>query len=701
MSESVSLVTTRQSKCLLALDRAVALVDRFFSTRSQQRMKLVKPGMRHGDRPSGKSHVHNANGLDRAISKSIFAVRRFCSTRLHDARWLVELDSRVHSLRQRSSAELLHDRRLLEAEIRKGHWDGDVQSRAISHAVVAAEASTGHTVRWNQLLAARALTSGCFVELATGEGKTLSIAIAAGALALSGAPVHVYTANDYLAERDSQSMAEYFRLLGLSVSHIHSGCDADRRRDLYLADVVYMTAKQGASDWLQDMLACGESEAPVIANLAKFAGAEVHTENLPIMRGLCVAIVDEADSLLIDEGRIPFVLARLKESDANADIDAAIALGIAEQLQEGDDFQLTPNTYSVQLTRVGLASIASLSEGVAHVWKSSRYREERVTQALTAIHRYVRDRDYIVREGLLELVDAHTGRPTPDRRLPHGLQKLLELKERCAPTPEHETVATLPFHDFFQRYLDLVGASGSLREVEAELLQVYGRHTVHMPPHQASQLVEVPGEVHRDTASLLEAMVKELNKLRSQGRPVLIGTRTIEQSIGVSAFLNVHEIEHKVLNAYQDRSEAEIIATAGQSGSVTVATNMAGRGTDIPLSESVASAGGLHVMVLAFNDAKRLDRQLIGRVARHGQAGSFQKMYCLDDSNFLRGASPLLARVCELFVSHGAFGAAKSVFRFAQWRIERSHRRERARLYGTSVQQEKDLAFGGKQEVYP
>ena len=257
----------------------------------------------------------------------------------------------------------------------------------------------------------------------------------------------------------------------------------------------------------------------------------------------------------------------------------------------------------------------------------------------------------------------------------------------------------MPFHDFFRRYVNLVGISGTLSEVKSEILSTYGRLTVTIPRHKPRQLSVKPMEVYLDRPSLLNSMVAQLEKLQEQGRPVLIGTRNIEQSLGVSALLNAHHIPHQLLNAYQDKEEAEIVAKAGNPGCITVATNMAGRGTDIPLADGVADIGGAHVTCLAFNDARRLDRQLIGRVARQGESGSCQKMLSLDDSNLISAASPLIINVCQHCVKRGWQSAARCLIVFAQWQVERAHCRERKILYRTSLQHEKDLAFAGKSET--
>jgi preprotein translocase subunit SecA len=539
------------------------------------------------------------------------------------------------------------------------------------------------------------MLSGHFVEMATGEGKTLSIALAAGAAALSGTPVHVLTANDYLAARDSAFLKPVYQFLGLQVSSVESSQSPDERRKAYAADIVYATAKQVAFDWLNDAVRIGAATDSLTARLSVLIRTEPTSPCEPMLRGLCLAIIDEADSLLVDEARIPLVLAQAQSDDASEDAEAVIALGLAEQLSADIDYQFQTTAQRVQLTDTGRARLAEISQKIAHVWQSSRYREERVKQALIALHRFERDRDYIVREGRLELMDAHTGRAMPDRRLPHGLHKLLELKEKCSPSQQHETIATVPFQQFFNRYLGLTGISGTLHEVASEINHVYNRHVVTVPSHRPCQRKELRATVFLDRSSQLQAMVKDVRRRQAIGQPVLICTRSVEQSLGVSAMLTALKLPHQVLNAYQDAEEAAIVANAGQTGQVTVATNMAGRGTDIPLGATLAGLGGLHVISLAFNDARRLDRQLAGRSARQGEPGSFQPLPSLDDP-FLNDAMPAViqhyARFC---VKHGWHAGANLSIRWAQWRTERQHRKERLVLFRSREKLERHLAFGG------
>ena len=345
-------------------------------------------------------------------------------------------------------------------------------------------------------------------------------------------------------------------------------------------------------------------------------------------------------------------------------------------------------------------------------------------QGLAALHLWHRDRDYIVRGGRIELVDAQTGRALPDRRLQHGLHGLLEAKEGCAATPESETVSALPFQRLFRGYASLAGTSGTLAEVAGELGRTYGATVVRVPAAHPSRLVALPARACATRADQLDALVAEVRGAVRAGRPTLVGTASVEQSAGVSALLGAHGIDHRTLDASQDADEAEVVATAGLAGRVTVATNMAGRGTDIPLGPGVAEAGGLHVVSLAFNPARRLDRQLAGRAARQGDPGSYRRLIRLDDPALaaeLPGpvVAALASALCgsrrrdacqgapratakrgrERLRERLANGLALLLVRAAQLRIERRHARERRAALDAADRLARHLAIGGRSDL--
>lgn len=661
------------------------------------RLRLCRPGLRYGPLPVKREQPDRRILLDRLLSRSLTYGKRRRYTQERSSQWLVSLTQEINHLKEKDEQQRASCRVALRQRMHQDIGIDDVLDEALAHACLAVEQTLQLIPRPNQCLAARAMLNGHCVEMATGEGKTLSIALAAAAAALSGTPVHVLTANDYLAERDASNLESAYEVLGLRTASVLSNLDPSLRRRAYAADIVYVTAKQVAFDWLSDIQESQAGPDSLTERLTVLTQAVSGNTYKPIIRGLCLAFIDEADSLLVDEARIPLVLAAAQDSGAVVDTEEVIALTLAEQLHEGVDYNVVPTTRLVQLTDNGRAELTSISNGIAHIWQSSRYREESVVQALTALHRFERDRDYIVRDGRVELLDAHTGRAMPDRRLPHGLQRLLELKEKCPPTIHHETIASVPFQHFFQRYVGMVGISGTLKEVSSEIHQTYNRFMVHIPPHRPSLRLDLEPIVFVNRTAQLQATVNDVQQRQEKGQPVLVCTRSVEQSLGVSAMLTAHGLAHQVLNAYQDANEAAIVATAGQVSQITVATNMAGRGTDIPLGDAVEQLGGLHVISLAFNDARRLDRQLAGRAARQGEPGSFQQFHSLDDPSLTK-AMPMLARqVTRMLAERQWHRPAMMLISCAQRQMENKHRRERLALYRNREKLEQQLAFGGQQ----
>ncbi len=673
-------------------------VPRWLAPRSGATLELCKPSLRLGPRPLQGVFPDRRTRLDRLVSRFMAFMRSKASTEQHDKEWLSQLSELSEALRAMKADQLDDDRTALMLQMRHACVSSDAMDHALAHVIVAAQQTLKISPRLNQLLAVRAMLAGQFVELATGEGKTLCAAMTAAVAGLSGTPVHVLTANDYLADRDASSLRGFYTFLGLNVASVISTADVEQRRGAYRADVVYVTAKQVAFDWLNDSLKARSDQSAYTSVLGSIMKIPDDSAHRPILRGLCLAIVDEADSLLIDEARVPLILAASRSSDSNEQVEAAIALGLAEKLTEGVDYKVRSANRYVQITEAGQQALSRMSVNIAHSWRSSRFREERVSQALSALRAYQLDRDYIVSDGQLVLTDPHTGRPTPDRRLPHGVHLLLELKEKCRPSVEHETVARTSFQQFYRRYRELIGVSGTLYEVAGEIHDTYGCSVVRARAHCESQRKDKPSRVCFDRGTQLRTMMEAVSARKSLGQPVLVCTRSVEQSLGVSAFLTAHGLSHEVLNAYQDAAEAAIVACAGKAGSITVATNMAGRGTDISLDPDARDAGGLHVISLAFNDARRLDRQLAGRAARQGDPGSFEQLYCLDDSYLVDAMPAPVLRLARLCVGRGWNKCALVLIRAVQARKEYQHKSERTRLSQSSESLEKNLAFCGQTE---
>ncbi|HVY06017.1 MAG TPA: DEAD/DEAH box helicase, partial [Burkholderiales bacterium] len=465
-----------------------------------------------------------------------------------------------------------------------------------------------------QLMAARVILDNRLAEMATGEGKTLAAGIAAATAALAGIPVHVITANDYLAARDAQALQPVFHALGLTVGNILPAMNSDTRRRNYDCDLVYCTAKELAFDYLRDGLGRQRHRSELERRAAELATGNAPGTRKTLLRGLCMAIVDEADSILIDDARVPLVISEPSRNPQSAQYLAG-ALELAASLILETEFTLDRPGMTATLTTQGRARIeeACVSNGTA--WRNRLHREETVCQALAALHLYERDRNYLVREDGIVIIDEATGRAAPGRVWSRGLHQLIEVKEGREPTGETATAAQITYQRFFQRYLALGGMSGTLREARAELASVYGLRIIEIPTHRPCRREVLPTRLFGDRAAQMRAVVSEVATLSHSGRPVLIGTDSVAASQELSRLLAGAGVAHKVLDASQDREEAQVVALAGQRGRVTVATNMAGRGTDIALGEGVAQLGGLHVISCQLNASARIDRQLAGRCA--------------------------------------------------------------------------------------
>ena len=519
--------------------------------------------------------------------------------------------------------------RRLRARLAREGWSGSVMVDALGCVAAACQQTLARNPYDTQLHAAAVLLADQFIEMATGEGKTCAAALAAGVAALAGVPVHVMTANDYLVERDAAQLQPLFARLGLRVGAVLGTSTPQQRREAYGCDLTYVTAREVAFDYLRDGLAeiePGDELKQRALLLNDKPGAA--TAPAPLLRGLCMAVLDEADSLLIDDAGMPLVLSTTND-DPQQRAACFQALALARQLEAGRDFELPADAGVVWLP-AGLQRLDTLCSTLGGAWHNRRHRDNLVSSALVALHLLQRDRHYLVRDGSLALLDAQTGRIGVGRVWSNGLQTLVELKEGCTPSPATQTRAQISFQRFFARYLRLCGMSGTLAECSRELAGVYARSVIAVPPRLPSQRVRGADQWFVDATRRRAAAVQRVAALHAGGRPVLVGTDSVAESDALAALLAAAGIAHRVLNARHDAAEAQIVAAAGQRGAVTVATQMAGRGTDIALGPGVAALGGLHVLCCLDSLNPRLARQLVGRCARQGDPGSAETWRRLD-----------------------------------------------------------------------
>ncbi len=575
---------------------------------------------------------------------------------------------------------------------------GDVRAarcRALAVVGEVAARTLGVSPYAMQRRAALALLDGRLVEMATGEGKSFTAALAAAVAALAGRRVHVVTVNDVLAARDANAFATLFVALGLRASAVVHATDEGARRAAYRGDIVYVANKEVAFDALRDRLRMGGAPDELRLKLARLAGTD-RAGGEPVLAGLDVAIVDEADSVLVDEVRTPLILAESTDRAAEARW-AAAAHAFADALAEGPDYTIDHAERRVSLTDRGRETLEALAGQHGPAWQNRIRREEAVRSAIAARALFRRGEHYVVEEGAVVIVDEYTGRLMPERSWSGGLHQLVEHKEGVPVTAQKRTLASMTYQHFFRRYRTLAGMTGTAREVRGELAAVFGLATVTVPPRLPSRMRRLAPRIFPDQAAKWGAVAERVRELQSAGRPVLVGTRSVAASEAASAALGRAGVPHSVLNALNDAEEAAVIARAGERGVVTVATNMAGRGVHIGLGPGVAAAGGLHVILTERHDSGRIDRQLEGRTARQGEPGSTEAFLALDDPLVRLVRRPVLSALARAPGPTGRVAQA-ALFRAAQRRQERLNRAARRALLARDRTLTDLFAYGGRRD---
>ncbi|MPL67842.1 Protein translocase subunit SecA [bioreactor metagenome] len=459
-----------------------------------------------------------------------------------------------------------------------------------------------------QMLGGITLHEGNIAEMRTGEGKTLVATLPVYLNALTGKGVHVVTVNDYLARRDSEWMGKLYRFLGLSVGLIVHGLDFGERKMAYSADVTYGTNNEFGFDYLRD-------------NMVIYADQMVQ-------RDLNYAIVDEVDSILVDEARTPLIISGPGEK--STDLYYVLAK-VVVKFKEGEDYTLDEKLRTVAPTEKGIAK-AEQALGVKNLYESENIElSHHFTQALKAKGLMHRDRDYVVKEGEVVIVDEFTGRLMFGRRYSDGLHQAIEAKEGVKIERESQTLASITFQNYFRMYSKLAGMTGTAKTEEQEFRKIYRLDVLVIPTNRGMQRHDYPDVILKTKKAKYKAVVQDIADRHAKGQPLLVGTTSIVQSEELSAALKRKGVPHNVLNAKFHEMEAEIVAGAGQPGAVTIATNMAGRGTDIVLGEGVAELGGLHIIGTERHESRRIDNQLRGRSGRQGDPGSTRFYLSLED----------------------------------------------------------------------
>jgi preprotein translocase subunit SecA len=544
--------------------------------------------------------------------------------------------------------------------------------------VEAARRTTGLRAYRTQVAGALGIGECSLVEMATGEGKTLTIALAAAVAGWSGKPCHVITANDYLASRDARNLARFYELCGLSVGAVTAQEQGQDRRQQYLASVVYTTGKELVADFLRDQLALGDLSAARRRAVTRLRGFTTG-ENMTVLRGLSTAIIDEVDNQLIDEAVTPLIISRHQENEV---LSAACfaAERYAAGLLPGEDYSINERHREIELMDSGREKVHACCEGQKGFLGARAWMVDLVIRALEARHFYLNGKQYVMMDGKVVIVDEFTGRLMPGRSWRLGVHQAVEAKEASEPTPPSETLARLSFQRFYRFFDHLSGITGTGQEAKAEFWRIYALPFVEIPRHKPNQRKDLSPALFRDSSDKWKAIIDEIQKHHEVGRPVLIGTRNVAASEQLADRLRSCNLAFELLNAVRQDMEAAIIARAGEEGSITIATNMAGRGTDILLGHGVAAKGGLHVIVSEGHSSGRIDRQLRGRAARQGDPGSTRLYAAWDDEIIQRNLPKPLMPLFRPWIVGGLPGwrlLLRSALALSQRAAEKQARRQR------------------------
>jgi preprotein translocase subunit SecA len=524
----------------------------------------------------------------------------------------------------------------LRDQIRRG---GRHQSALVVPALAAireaADRQVGLRAFTVQLVGTLALHRGFLAEMATGEGKTLTAGLAAVLAGWTRKPCHIITVNDYLVQRDAEWLKNLYTFCGIKVGFVTGAMQPEDRRKGYNCDITYTTSKEVVADFLRDGLQAGALRDPTRRLIRRMLlPAATVTDGL-VMRGLHTAIVDEADSILIDEAVVPLIIATARKNEALNEV-VQLARRIVEPLDVNVDYHINRRYREIELTEEGSAKVAQRCAALPGLWQGESRRKEIITQALVAREFYNLDKQYVISDGRVVIVDEFTGRPMPQRSWRQGMHQAIEAKEKLNITDPNETIARLSFQRYFRLYHRLSGMTGTARETAAEFWQIYRLPVVSIPPNKPCIRTEMPDRIYPTENAKWQAIVETVQNIHATGRPILIGTRSVAASEKLAARLAAEGFDPKVLNAVRHQEEALVIAEAGVKHRITIATNMAGRGTDIRLGTGVAELGGLHVIATERHESRRVDRQLFGRSARQGDPGSAQAFISIEDELFRR-----------------------------------------------------------------
>lgn len=544
-----------------------------------------------------------------------------------------------------------------------------------------------------QMLGGIALHNGCIAEMQTGEGKTLTATLPLYLNSLTGDGAHLATSNDYLAGRDAELMRPLYDGLGLTVGVVQSHTPRPQRQKAYQADITYSTAKELGFDFLRDRLLLRrikEGQALVLDSLA--SDDDSPAESKPVQGILNYVLVDEADSILIDEARTPLIVSSMPGGSEES-IEALYrwSAEVTDRFEEDTHFEVKHKPRAIELNAEGRKLLRSLPAPEALNLFGMIDIYEQIERAILVSREYQRDRHYVVKDDEIVIVDEFTGRLAEGRKWRAGIHQAIEARESVPVSVDTGDAAKITLQDFFLRYKRLAGMTGTASTSATELYKIYNTKVAIIPTNKPPKRKRLPDQVYGNAEAKWNSIVESIKEHYSVGRPVLVGTRSIDKSELLSRKLTAAGVEHLVLNARHTADENAIIGQAGQLNRVTVATNMAGRGTDIQPTPDVLELGGLHVICTEMHDSARIDRQLIGRCGRQGDPGSFQIFLSLEDDILKEGFGAERFKALKKIGNETTrrFDSHASLFRKAQEKIERNHFKARKQMLYVDKQRRK------------
>ena len=612
-------------------------------------------------------------------------IKKFFDDNKKDVKRLEQRVAQINALEDKMKA--LSDEELrgktdeFKARLEKGETLDDILNEAFAVMREASSRVLGMRHFDVQLMGGIILHQGRIAEMKTGEGKTLVATAPVYLNALTGKGVHVITVNDYLASRDAEQMGQVYEFLGLSVGLIVHGLDYQTRKSAYDCDITYGTNNEFGFDYLRD-------------NMVN------HLDNM-VQRDLNYVIVDEVDSILIDEARTPLIISGPAAKPREL---YAVMANVVRRLRE-EDYTFDEKLKNVSLTEEGANHLEKIL-GIENITDEANIEVlHHANQALKAEVIMKKDRDYVVKDGEVIIVDEFTGRLMYGRRYSEGLHQAIEAKEGVTIEKESQTLATITFQNYFRMYKKIAGMTGTAKTEEDEFRAIYGMDVVIIPTNKPIARIDRPDIVYRSEQGKFEAVAEKVKELYQTGQPVLVGTVSIEKSEFLSEILKRKGVPHQVLNAKYHEKEAEIVAGAGQRGMVTIATNMAGRGTDIVLGEGVADLGGLYIIGTERHESRRIDNQLRGRAGRQGDPGVTHFYISLEDDLMRRFGAEHLPMIMDRVGMDDSMPIENRMvsrtIENAQKRVESRHFEARKYVleYDDIMNKQREIVYGQRRQI--